>query len=246
MTESRNIAPCLWGSCMWSSINNIIAALPTELFKKETEDIMSFFKSLTSLLPCQSCKISYIQYSKESDTNIYDIENFRTRNSIISLIFDLREKVNKKLELEYCITKQYYILKLDTLICSDKNRLSYVISNLKDPPFIQECLMKQVLAYVKLNSNYDINKIIRLTETLKSFLSTIKKKDFDINNENFKLLNKRSQKCLKYNNQINKNKILYDYNITQSFTKDIYLYLKLFSFGCNFLGISDTRKLIKC
>ena len=245
MIEPRNnISPYLWGPPMWDSIFNIISTLHEELYKKEIDDVMHFFKSLSSTLSCTSCRLSYLQYSKEPDTDIYNCENFKTRNSIISLTYGLREKVNKKLELEYCISENYFILKLNHLICDDKNRLSYIISTLKDAPFIQECIMKQVLLYLQKNSNYDINKVYTLVQTLKYFIKHIKKKDFDLYNQNFKLLNKRNSKCLKYKNQINKNKILYDYNIEQSFAKDILLYHKLFSLGCNFLGITDTKRLL--
>ena len=245
MTGHRNnISPFLWGPCMWASINNTIASLPEELFKKEIDDTMCLFKSLSTALPCASCRLSYIQYSKEHDTDIHDVENFRTKDSIISLTHGLREKVNKKLELEYCISINYFTLKLNHLICDDKNRFSFIVSELKDAPFIQECIMKQVLSYLQKNSNYNITKICTLIDTLKIFLKHIKKKDFDLNNPTFKLLTKRNNKCLKYKNQINKNKILYDYNIVQSFVKDNSLYHKLFSLGCNFLGITDTRRLI--
>ena len=63
--------------------------LPDDLYKKEIECIMGFFNSLTSLLPCNSCKLSYMEYSKEPDTNIYDVNNFKTRNNVIKLLWKL-------------------------------------------------------------------------------------------------------------------------------------------------------------
>lgn len=245
MTENKNIYPTIWGSKIWASIDYYIAVLPDELYKKQIDDIMSFFNSLTSLLPCSSCKLSYIQFSKETDTNIYDINNFKTRNNIILLVFKLRNKVNKKLDVEYFIPLNYYILKLNLLICDDDNLLSSVISNLKDAPFIQEKILDPVLLYLKKKTNYDINKTKKLISTLKNFLSNIQKNDVDLKNDLFKLLLKRNKKCQKYRDIINKNRILYDYNYEQSFSNDFDFHMKLFSFGCNYLKTDEILHLIK-
>jgi hypothetical protein len=244
--DNRNILPAIWGHNVWSSINNYIAILPDELSKKQTEDIMCFFNSLTSLLPCSTCKLSYILFSKETDTNIYNINNFKTRNSIIFLVWKLREKVNKKLDVEYGVTLNYYTLKLNYSICDNDNKnLSGVVSNIIDAPFIHDNIMDNVLMYLKKNSNFDIEKTIKLVKTLKMFIKDITKNDFDLNNDRFLLLIKRSNKCLKYNERINKHKILNDFNEEQSFNYDKESYIKLFSLGCTYLTREETLSLIK-
>ena len=244
-TVSRNILPIIWGHNVWSSIDNYIAILPDDLYKKEIECIMGFFNSLTSLLPCNSCKLSYMEYSKEPDTNIYDVNNFKTRNSVIKLLWKLRDKVNKKLQVEYFITLNYYTLKLNYSICdTDNKNLDGVITNIIDAPFIQEKIMDKVLVYLKKNSEYDIEKTIKLIKTLKTFIKDITTDDFNLNNDKFKLLIKRNSKCQKYKEKINKYKILNDLNYEQSFKHDKEAYLKLFSLGCNYLKIDETIHLI--
>ena len=242
---SRNILPIIWGHNVWSSIDNYIAILPEELYKKEIECIMGFFNSVTVLLPCNSCKLSYIEYCKEPNTNIYDINNFKTRDSVIKLLWILRDKVNKKLQVEYCISLNYYTLKLNYSICdSNNNNLDGVVSNIIDAPFIQEKIMNMVLTYLKKNSEYDIEKTIKLIKTLKTFIKEIKTNDFNLNNDKFKLLIKRNSKCQKYKEKINKYKIINDFDFEQSFKHDKESYIKLFSLGCNYLKIEETIYLI--
>ena len=243
---ARNILPVLWGHSIWSSIDYYIAVLPDELYQKEIESIMNVFKSLTTLLPCNSCKLSYLQYSNEPDTNIHDINNFKTRKSVILLLWKLRNKVNKKLQVEYCIPLNYYTLKLNYLICDTNNKnLDGVVSKIIDAPFIQENIMGQVLAYLKKNSTYDIEKTIKLIKTLKTFINEITTDDFNLNSDKFKLLIKRNAKCQKYREKINKYKILNDFDYAQSFKHDHESYLKLFSLGCNYLKIEEIIPLIR-
>jgi hypothetical protein len=243
---TRNILPIIWGHNVWSSIDNYIAVLPDELYKKEIECIMSFFNSLTLLIPCNSCKLSYMEYSKEPDTNIYDVNNFKTREGVIKLLWKLRDKVNKKLQVEYFITLNYYTLKLNYSICdTDNKNLDGIISHIIDAPFIQEKIMEKVLTYLKKNSEYDIEKTIKLIKTLKTFIKDIKSNDFNLNNDKFKLLIKRNSKCHKYKEKINKYKIINDFNYEQSFEHDKESYIKLFSLGCNYLKIEETIHLIE-
>ena len=243
-TISKNIIPFIWGPHVWFSIDCFLTTLPDELYRKDIDNIMAFYKSLATTIPCNSCKLSYIEYSKEPGTDIYDIKNFKTKDDVIALNFNLRNKVNKKLELDYYVSLQYYTIKLNYLICDDKNKLSYIISNLKEAPYIQDSILDNVLLYLKRNSSHDIELVKKLICKTKSFLKNCTKNDFNLNNEEFKLHIKRCSKCLKYRKKINKNRIFYDYDIDQSFKYDNDCYIKLFSLGCNYFSIKDTLRLI--
>lgn len=239
-----NIYPTNWGSTVWSSIDFYIAVLPDILYKKEITDIMCFFSSLNTLIPCHNCKLSYGTFSKENDTDIYNKKNFETKKSIIKLVWTLREKVNKKLDMDYCIPFGYYNCKLKLLICNDINHLSGIVSNNKDAPFIHESIQDDVFRYLEKKTDYDIEKIKKLIYIIKSFLNNITEKDFDLKNKNFLLLIKRNSKCKKYRDVINANRIFHDYDYINSFKNDYESHIKLLSMGCSYFKKQELLTLI--
>ena len=239
-----NIYPTVWGSTVWASIDFYIATLPDDLYNKEIIDTMSFFSSLNTLIPCVSCKLSYGLFSKEQDTNIYDKKNFENKKNIIKLVWLLKNKVNKKLDIEYCIPLSYYNCKLKLLICDDTNRLSGIVSNNKDAPFINESIIEAVFAYLEKKIKYDTLKIKKLIFIIKDFLNNITEKDFDLKNTKFLLLLKRNSKCKKYRTIINANRIFYDYDYIASFKKDHALHIKLLKMGCSYFKKQELLTLI--
>ena len=145
----NNIKPCWWGPNFWQAMFDIAAVYPEKADKNMMENTQAYFKSLQFLLPCSGCRESYTKFIREPDTDVYNINNFSTRNIIIKFLHTLRNKVNAKLELEYCITLNYFKKKLNKSLCTPDNNIEGIVSNLKEAPYIPINLESKVFNYLK-------------------------------------------------------------------------------------------------
>lgn len=238
---NHNIKPYLWGPNFWSTIFDFTAVYPEHADSKLIESTRNYFISLKNLLPCESCRSSFQKFTSQTDTNISDDEHFSSRNGLINFVYNLRNKVNSKIELEYGITHNYFKKKLNKMICTSSNNVDGYVNTLQEAPFIPKKLQDQVLTYLKKNSTYKIDETIKIIKSSKNF---IENPDFNINNKNFKLFYKRNQSCREIIRKIHLNMTYYDYCIGDSFHKDNDLHLKLFYLGCTIIPTSELEKLL--
>jgi hypothetical protein len=245
--NTYNIRPSLWGPRFWSTIFSFVAVYPEIPNTEQSNSAKKFFESLQYLIPCNKCKQSYNLYIAEDDTfgtNIQNPSTFSSRDNLINFVYNLREKVNKKITMEYCISLEYFKKKLNYMKC-DNNKLDYMIYNLSEAPFIQKSEEIKIYKYLEKNKdfieNYDSIYTSKLMTKLKKF---IENPIFDINNKNFKLWILRNKVCRILINKINIEKSKYDYNVQESFLNNKKLYLYLFYIGCNIMSINDLQLIL--
>ena len=242
--SNMNIKPNFWGPKLWGAIFSIVAVYPEIPNVEYINSTKGFFTSLTNLLPCNKCKLSYNEYIKESDTNLNDNTNFSSRKNLIKFVYLLREKVNTKLGLEYCLTVEYFEYKLNKMICVSENKVDSYVNYLNEAPFIPKIFENTICNFVYINKqhiqNYNLKYTKLIIMKLKDF---IKKPDFNINNPKFKLWLKRNNSCRLVINIIYSNMSCGDYNMLESFRKDLLLHLKLFYMGCSIIPINDLKIL---
>ncbi len=238
---NNNIKPFLWGPNFWAAIFNFTAVYPENADSKIIESTRNYFLSLKLLLPCESCRSSFSVFITQSDTNINDDDNFSTRNGLISFVYNLRNKVNGKVELEYYMNQNYFKKKLNKMICISGNKVDGYVNTLQEAPFIPKKLQDNVLAYLKKNSNYKIDETIKIIKASKNFMDN---PDFSVGNKNFKLFYKRNASCREIIKKIHLNMTYYDYCVSDSFYRDNELHLKLFYLGCTIIPTSELEKLI--
>lgn len=93
MSDRRvNIKPALWGPMMWKILHVISESMPETLTVDEQADVTNFFRSLTTVLPCQKCR--------EHLAVLYDTGYFPqvdTKHHIKQAVFKLHNKVSKDL-----------------------------------------------------------------------------------------------------------------------------------------------------
>lgn len=228
-----NIKPCWWGSHLWQTIYFIVATYPDNPTSEEIESIKNFFKALKKLLPCSNCKESYCKFSCDSDTNIENIENFKSKSKLLTFVHCLRNKVNGKLAHEYNISLSYFRKKISYMVIDDKNIFDGRVCEMIEAPFINPELEKKVFEYLKQFSSYDSAYTKKLLEVSKKFM---KNPNFDFNDKNFKFMYKRHKKCRKIMSQIYHRMSEHNYNIIQSFlSSDAELHKKLLYYGCSIL-----------
>lgn len=242
---SVNINPSLWGPKFWHTIFSFVAVYPNNPDDKYIKACFDFFNSLVVLLPCCACRNSYVEYINENDTNINNLDNFNSRNALITFVYLLRNKVNNKLGITYCVTKHYFTKKLEHMLCSQNNYLDYYLNNVNDAPILQNDIKHKILQYIYTNRDmihhYDSKYTKNLLYKLKQFVD---EPIFDINNKNFNLWLKRNIECRNIINRIYKNMSVNDYTIEQSFIRDKKDHIILFYMGCSIISSDVLNKLL--
>lgn len=238
---SNNIKPAYWGHHFWYILYAIAAVYPENADIAMIDATQNYFQALKYLLPCESCRKSYEKYTKENDTDIENKYNFSNKNSLIEFIFNIRNKVNKKLEIEYYLTLSYVKHKLNKSICSPKNKFSAILSNLHEAPYIPERLEEKVFKYLLKNSDYNIEETKKIIKLTKDFISN---PNFNKYNDNFKVFVERNKNCIKLINKIYLSIENKEYSLIESFSKNKDLHLKLLYLGCTIISASELEKLL--
>lgn len=240
--HEHNINPNWWGPAAWRFMYSFISVYPQNSDKECIEGTIQYFNSLKSLLPCSGCRNSYSVFITEEDTNINNHNNFTSRDNIILFVFNLREKVNIKVDRQYCLTYQYFKKKLDVMICDKNNKLSGYANIMTEVPFIHSHLELQVFKYLKDKTKYDYKKTKIILKKSKKFISD---PIFNPDNKHFIFFFFRSVKCRniysKLFNSIHVDKI----TIEDSFLKYKSLHNKLLSWGCTFLTSEQLLNFIE-
>jgi len=242
----NNIKPCFWGKKYWGTMFSMAAVYPDNPDIEYIKSIRMYFVSLRNTLPCAGCRISYTNFTSQSDTNIMNNEFFMTRDNFIGFLHTLRNKVNKKIGLEYNITKQYFKLKLDKMCCVDGNDVDGYLNEMSEAPFIPQSFREIIHNYVHKNKSHINDYNSKYTSVLiEKNLNFIKKPIFNINNKNFKLWYKRNAKCRELINKIYNNMTCGDYGMMESFFKDKLLHIQLFYMGCSIIPYNDIVQLFQ-
>jgi hypothetical protein len=238
--HNGNVKPFFWGPKVWYSMFSFVASYPDKADNKTVEGARMFFLSLKELLPCEACRYSYEKYIEEPDTNVNDLKNFSTRNSLTEFVYNLRVKVNTKLEYDYGVTLFYFKKKLHYMIC-ENSYFDGQILNLQEVPFVPEKLEPKVLHYLKKKTNFDISESERIYQTCRIFMD---KPNFDPEDKYFKLFYKRTNACRDIIKKIYINMCYGDYCVEDSFAKDFELHTKLLFMGCTILSESSLAKIL--
>jgi hypothetical protein len=237
----NNIKPYFWGPHYWKTIFSICASYPENPDSNFIRSIKEYMILLKMILPCELCRDSYIEYSAENDTKIDNDNNYTSKDNFIEFIYKLRNKINKKLGLEYNITLTYFKFKINNMICSKDSNTDAYAYMVMDAPFIQDSNKEDIYAYLSKN-NYN-NKYTKII--IDKLLEFYKNPTFDKNNNLFKLWFFRNSICEKIIKKIYYNMACYDYDINISFKNDYKKHLKLFFLGCSIIPSYNIKKLLE-
>lgn len=238
---NNNIKPYIWGPNVWYTIFSFTASYPDKPNNDNINSIKLFFTSLNNLLPCISCRSSYNEYIYEKDTDINNNINFESKNNLIEFVFKIREKVNKKQDIYYGITIDYFKKKLDYMLCKDDNKIDFIVNNLNEMPIFTKESKSKIINYLHKHTNFNTKYTKNILHIIHKFISN---PEFDIQNKYFKLFYKRNLKCKEIINKIHYNMSINDYDLKTSFVKDIGLHQKLFYLACSIIPNNQLDKLL--
>lgn len=235
-----NIKPVYWGSNYWKTMFSFAAVYPNNPDDEYINSIKYFFTSLKKLIPCTSCLESYNKYILEDDTNINDINNFNSKKNLILFIFNLKNKINKKINIDYGITLNYLNIKINNMICHNDNNIDHIINNLNEAPILNDSVEKLVLNYLQ-TKNFNIKFIIKLKKTIKCFIDN---PIFDKSNKYFIIFCKRNKKCRDIICKIQTNMYTHNYDLITSFKIDNNLHNQLFNLYSTIIPYDILTKIL--
>ena len=127
MNENNSgIMTKIWGPPGWVFLHCVVMGYPSKIDKKDKTHIKrmketrNFFESMAYILPCRYCRESYQQYIKELPIK----KHLRTRKKLAKWLYDIHNKVNKKLDVISFLTKLFNKTKAFFLDLADVKTLS--------------------------------------------------------------------------------------------------------------------------
>jgi hypothetical protein len=100
--ENNGLITKIWGPPLWTSLHCITFGYPIKPTEQQKKDYKNFFIKLGDVLPCKYCRDSYKEYILEGSTKL-DNNAMKNRKALTKWLYDLHEKVNNKLGVEYGI-----------------------------------------------------------------------------------------------------------------------------------------------
>ena len=137
----------IWGPALWIGLHSIAFGYPTEPTDDEKKGYRTFFESIQHVLPCLYCRISYYEFISSNETELID-DVFLNRDNLTLWLFNLHNKVNNKLGMDYGITYDEHKKKYESyrakclpdkkgcIVPLDYKQQSYINAQLKDCPVI--------------------------------------------------------------------------------------------------------------
>lgn len=103
----------IWGPSMWVALHSIAFGYPIQPSDEKKAKYKLIFENLGYVLPCRYCCESYGEFIKTGDTLLND-SVFETRDTLTRWIYNLHNRVNKKLNVDYEISYLEFCNKYET------------------------------------------------------------------------------------------------------------------------------------
>jgi len=88
----------VWGPAGWLFLHSIAQNYPWKPTMEQQENYLNFFKLIGNVLPCRYCRESYQEFILQPDTKL-EISVLKSRVSLVKWLYEIHNKVNKKLGL---------------------------------------------------------------------------------------------------------------------------------------------------
>lgn len=99
----NGLLPRVWGPPMWQALHYISFGYSNTPSENEKISYRKFFELIGQVLPCKSCRVSYLEIINSEDTKISD-EIFKDRKSLTFWLYKVHEEINKKIGVKYNIS----------------------------------------------------------------------------------------------------------------------------------------------
>ena len=86
-----SMRPSIWGPILWNTMHIISLGYPDDPTSEIQSDASSFYRSLSSLIPCPICREHYAQYIKQSPPAT------ESKKALVEWVWTIHNNVNKQL-----------------------------------------------------------------------------------------------------------------------------------------------------
>lgn len=165
----------IWGPPCWDTFHSVQFGYPIEPTTEQMSDYKNFLILLGKVLPCSFCRDSYAKFIT-GDVPLTD-EVMRSRENLTKWGYDLHNRVNKKLGMDYGVTYEELCYKFESFRakCTKTGKgcimplnlksKSYQNADIRRAPVIDTTYAKKLIPHAKtlgLN-NYEVilNKSIK-------------------------------------------------------------------------------------
>src|SRR3989304_5503468 len=93
----------IWGPGLWVGMHSISFGYPIKPSTEQKKQYKDFFTLVASVLPCGYCRESYKNFI-ETEPTILNDEVMLNRKSLTKWLYDLHNRVNDKLGVDYDLT----------------------------------------------------------------------------------------------------------------------------------------------
>lgn len=176
----------VWGGSTWMSLHMMTFSYPITPSEDDKKHYMNFFNLLSYTLPCSLCRDSYKVFIKESDTLIDNA--FESRDTLTRWLYDIHNKVNKKLNLTYGTTYEEVKTRYSTFYAQcksscidprDRKAQSHIQAIHIESPVIDLDLESVRIARDKKLITSNIQLFIDKLNKYNNSISILKVKDYD-------------------------------------------------------------------
>jgi len=161
MTTLANINPKIWGPSAWLFIHSISFTYPENPTNEEKNEYKNFYESLQHTLPCAGCRESYGQFIITEPTILANALN--NRNTLTKWLYDVHNRVNQKLGVDYGITYDEIVKKYESYRVTNDKQKCFENAMKKDCPIIKLNLANCFKKYaIKRNIDFNPEKYIEI------------------------------------------------------------------------------------
>jgi hypothetical protein len=147
----------VWGPAGWIFLHCIAQNYPEEPTLAQKEHYRSFFRLVGTVLPCRYCRDSYNMYINEKDT-LLDDSVMKNRKTFSKWLYDIHNKINKKLGIKECITFEQVTEKYESFRSKcTKSVPTEIVNGCTNPP--KEGSMRKKCEIKIVDIDKDGNKV---------------------------------------------------------------------------------------
>lgn len=205
--KNNGLITKIWGGPGWIFNHSVTFGFPLEPTPEQKEIYKNYFTLLGDVLPCKYCRDSYKKFITEGNTILND-DVLQNRHTLTKWFYDLHEKVNDKLEMDYATSYQEVVDKYESFrakcgIPNPKERgcltpLDYKAFSFKSLYYIEAPI-------IQLDTIMPLVEIARIRGLGKMYFEFIELAKL-LNGDFVKL---KKQKCWYYRNKFCQNQIKY-------------------------------------
>ncbi len=156
--ENNGMITKIWGPGLWVGLHTISFGYPLHPTEEEKINYYNFFKSLSFVLPCKYCRLSYSEFISTGKTKL-TMDVMKNRYTLAYWLFLIHQAVNEKLGVDYGIKFEDVVRRYESYRsrCDSKkkgcvtpinnNMLPYKFSDYREYPIINIETVDKIIKY---------------------------------------------------------------------------------------------------